>query len=104
MMHHKSGSVRSDSTRVVEVNRRKTNCRKTRLYCNNIFKTCAGFSLIEKTCNEKMGAEEYCWVITQKAGTVTMQPLKFHSVGSLDFNWIPSYTGCLTTCGHYCRR
>ena len=28
------GSARSDSIRVVEVNRRKTNRRKTRPYCN----------------------------------------------------------------------
>jgi len=27
------GSARSDSTRVVKVNRRKTNCRKMRPYC-----------------------------------------------------------------------
>jgi hypothetical protein len=30
------GSARSDSTRVVKVNRRKTNRRKTRPYCINV--------------------------------------------------------------------
>ena len=32
-MYHKSGSARSDWTRVIKVNRRKTNRRKTRPYC-----------------------------------------------------------------------
>jgi len=36
-MHHKSGVLRPDWTRVVKVNRRKTNRRKTRPYCTYIY-------------------------------------------------------------------
>jgi len=55
-----AGSFRSDWTRFVKVNRRKTNRRKTRLYCISVFPyryhgTNAPYSFSSTTCSYHKG-------------------------------------------------
>ena len=47
------GSARSDSTRVVKVNRRKTNRRKTRPYCNSEVRNCCSTEITKQISSKE---------------------------------------------------